>query len=66
MHPLAIEPLTQATTGLSRAPVGALVAAVGFVLLIACANVSNLLVCGPNAGGRNSGCNSPSAPRTAA
>lgn len=44
MHPLAVEPLTQATTGINREPIGALLAAVGFVLLIACANISTLLV----------------------
>lgn len=44
MHPLELQPLARATTGLNREPIGALVAAVGFVLLIACANISNLLV----------------------
>lgn len=44
MHPLELQSLTRATTGLNREPVGALVAAVGFVLLLACANISNLLV----------------------
>ncbi|HYB93799.1 MAG TPA: ADOP family duplicated permease, partial [Vicinamibacterales bacterium] len=44
MHPLEIQPMTRATTGLSREPIAALVAAVAFVLLIACANISNLLV----------------------
>jgi predicted permease len=44
MHPLSLEPFTRATTGLNREPIGALVGAVAFVLLIACANISNLLV----------------------
>ena len=44
MHPLELQPLAKATTGISREPVGALLAAVAFVLLIACANISNLLV----------------------
>ena len=44
MHPLEIEPFTRATTGINREPIGALAAAVAFVLLIACANISNLLV----------------------
>ena len=44
MHPLEIEPFTRATTGINREPIAALAAAVAFVLLIACANISNLLV----------------------
>lgn len=44
MHPLDVQPLTRATTGLTREPIAALIAAVAFVLLIACANISNLLV----------------------
>jgi predicted permease len=44
MHPLELQPLTRATTGVNREPVVALVGAVLFVLLIACANISNLLV----------------------
>jgi predicted permease len=44
MHPLEIEPFTRATTGVNREPIAALAAAVVFVLLIACANISNLLV----------------------
>ena len=44
MHPLELQPFAQATTGLNREPIGVLVAAVVFVLLIACANISNLMV----------------------
>ena len=44
MHPLELESLAKATTGISREPIGALLAAVALVLLIACANISNLLV----------------------
>ena len=44
MHPLEVQPLARATTGINREPVAALVAAVAFVLLIACANISTLLV----------------------
>lgn len=44
MHPIEVQPFVRATTGLNREPIGALVAAVAFVLLIACANISNLLV----------------------
>lgn len=43
-HPVTLEPFTRATTGLNREPIGVLVGSVGFVLLIACANISNLLV----------------------
>lgn len=43
MHPLAVESLASATTGVRREPVTALVAACVFLLLIACANVSLLL-----------------------
>jgi putative ABC transport system permease protein len=43
-HPLDLVPLNAATTGVDRAPIAALLCAVAFVLLIACANVSNLLV----------------------
>jgi putative ABC transport system permease protein len=44
IHPLSLERFTSATTGLNREPIGALVGAVAFVLLIACANISNLLL----------------------
>lgn len=43
MHPLTVESLASATTGVRREPVTALVAACVFLLLIACANVSLLL-----------------------
>jgi predicted permease len=43
-HPLSLTPLRAATTGLTSAPITALVGAVAFVLLLACANIVNLLV----------------------